>query len=102
MRLLKSVILLFAVSVGMAVFYLFGSMVGIWGETRSGVLARDGSSSPNARPRAQEDGDGGASAYQRAKEKGEMDETTGKSSPARKSEKKVRPTAKARRQAASQ
>jgi hypothetical protein len=38
---LKSVILLAAVSVGVAVFYLFGSMVGIWGGTRSGVLARD-------------------------------------------------------------
>jgi hypothetical protein len=46
MRLLKSVILLAAVSVGVAVFCSFGSMFGIWGGTRSGVLARDGSSSP--------------------------------------------------------
>jgi hypothetical protein len=41
MRGLKSVIMLAAVSVGMAVFCLFGSIVGIWGGTRSGVVARD-------------------------------------------------------------
>src|SRR5690242_11088767 len=41
MRVLNRVILLAAVSVGMAVFYLFGSIVGIWGGTRSGVLARN-------------------------------------------------------------
>jgi len=40
MRFVNSVILLAAVSVGVAVFYLFGSIVGIWGGTRSGVLAR--------------------------------------------------------------
>ena len=46
MRFLKGVILLSAVSVGVAAFYVFGSLVGFWGEIRSGVLARDGSSSP--------------------------------------------------------
>jgi hypothetical protein len=46
MRGLKSVILLAAVSVGMAVFYIFGSIVGIWGGTRSGVVARDESGPP--------------------------------------------------------
>src|SRR5690349_10882572 len=40
MRVLKRMILLAAVSAGMAAFYLFGSLVGIWGGTRSGVLAR--------------------------------------------------------------
>jgi hypothetical protein len=56
MRVLKSMILLAAVSVGMAVFCLFGSIVGIWGGTRSGVLARDESgpqrlkSDPNGPP----------------------------------------------------
>ena len=69
MRFLKGVILLSAVLVGVAVFYVFGSLVGFWGEIRSGVLARDGSRSPNVWPRAQEDGDRGASAYQRAKER---------------------------------
>ena len=101
MRFLKGVILLSAVLVGVAVFYVFGSLVGFWGEIRSGVLARDGSRSPNVWPRAQEDGDGGASAYQRAKEKGEMDEPTGKVSPPKKGKKKVPPPARARRQAAS-
>jgi hypothetical protein len=46
MRVLKSMILLAAVSVGIAVFYLFGSIVGIWGATRSGVLARNESGPP--------------------------------------------------------
>jgi hypothetical protein len=101
MRLLKGVILLSAVSVGVAAFYVFGSLVGFWGEIRSGVLARDGSRSSNVWPRAQEDGDGGASAYQRAKEKGEMDEPTGKVNPPKKGKKKVPPPARARRQAAS-
>jgi hypothetical protein len=56
MRVLKSIILLAAVSVGMVVFYLFGSIVGIWGGTRSGVVARDESgphrlqSDPNGPP----------------------------------------------------
>ena len=99
MRFLKGVILLSAVSVGIAVFYVFGSLVGFGG--KSGVLTRDGSRSPNVWPRAQEDGDGGASAYQRAKEKGEMDEPTGKVSPPKKGKKKVPPPARARRQAAS-
>src|SRR5689334_7828653 len=49
MSLLKSLILLCAVSVGVAAFYAFGSMVGIWGESRSGVLAMDGRSSPKLR-----------------------------------------------------
>ena len=43
MRFLKGVILLSAVSVGVAVLYVFGSLVGISGEFRLGVLARDGS-----------------------------------------------------------
>ena len=56
MRVLKSTILLAAVSVDIAVFCLFGSIVGIWGGTRSGVLARDESgpqrlkSDPNGPP----------------------------------------------------
>jgi hypothetical protein len=79
MRFLKGVLLLSAVSVGVAVFYVFGSLVGFWGEIRSGVLARDGSRSPNVWPRAKDDDDRGASAYQRTKEKGELDEPTGKS-----------------------
>jgi hypothetical protein len=97
MRFLKSVILLFAISVGVAVFYFFGSLVGIWGGTRSSVLARDGSSSPNIRAGVREDGDGGASAYKPAKDKGERDEPTGKVNLPRKGEKKVRPPARARR-----
>jgi hypothetical protein len=101
MRLLKGVILLAAVSVGVAVFYVFGSLAGIWGEIRSGVLARNGSSSTNVWPRASEDGDGGSGAYPRAKDKGEMDEPTGKVNPRKKGKKKVPPPARARRQAAS-
>ena len=101
MRFLRGVILLSAVSVGVAVFYVFGSLVGFWGEIRSGVLARDGSRSPNVWPRKQEDGDGGGGAYQRAKDKGEMDEPTGKVNPPKKGKKKVPSPAKARRQAAS-
>ena len=46
MSVLKSVILLAAVSVGVAVFYLFGSIVGIWGGSRTGFLARHGSGPP--------------------------------------------------------
>jgi hypothetical protein len=101
MRFLKSVILLSAVSVGVAVFYVFGSLVGFWGEIRSGVLARDGSRSPSVSPRAREDGGRGVSAYQRAKEKGDMDEPTGKVNPPKKGKKKVPPPARARRQAVS-
>jgi hypothetical protein len=101
MRLLKGMILLAAVSVGVAVFYVFGSLVGLWGEIKSSVLARDGSRSPNVWPREQEDGDGGAGAYQRAKDKGEMDKPTGKVNPPNKGKKKIPPAAKARRQAAS-
>jgi hypothetical protein len=101
MRFLKSVVLLSAISVGVAVFYFFGSLVGIWGGTRSGVLARDGSSSPTIRAAVREDGAGAASADQRAKDKGEMDEPTGKVNSPRKGEKKARPPARARRQAAS-
>jgi len=101
MKFLKGVILLSAVSGGLAVFYVFGSLVGFWGEIRSGVLARDGSRSPNVWPRKQEDGDGGGGAYQRAKDKGEMDEPTGKVNPPKKGKKNVGPPARARRQAAS-
>jgi hypothetical protein len=100
-RFLKGVILLSAVSVGVAAFYLFGSLVGFWGDIRSGVLARDGSRSPNVWPWAQEDGDGASSAYQRTEEKGEMDGPTGKVNPPKKGKKKVPPAARARRQAAS-
>ena len=39
MRFLKGVIFLSAVSVGVAVFYVFGSLVGFGG--KSGVLERD-------------------------------------------------------------
>jgi hypothetical protein len=101
MRFLKGVILLSAVLVGVAVFYVFGSLVGFWGEIRSGVLARDESRSPNVWPRAQEDGDRGVSAYQRAKEKREMGEPTDNVNLPKKSKKKVPPHARARRQAAS-
>jgi len=100
MKFLKGVILLAAVSVGVAVFYAFGSLVGFWGDIRSSVLARDGISTPPV-PRAGEGGDGGASAHQRAKEKGEMDEPTGKVNPPKKGKKKALPPANARRQAAS-
>ena len=96
MRFLKGVISLSAIMAGVAVFYVFGSLVGFWGEIRSGVLARDGLS-PNVWPRAQEDGDEGA--YQRAMEKGQ-DEPTGKVDPPKKGKKKVPPPASPRRQAA--
>ena len=99
MRFLKGLISLSAIMVGVAVFYIFGSLVGFWGEIRSGVLARDGSMSPNVLPRAQEDGDEGA--YQRAMEKGRMDEPTGKVDLSKKGKKKVPPSARARTQAAS-
>src|SRR5262245_32345800 len=39
MRLLKGVILLSAFSVGVAVFYVFGILVGLWGEIRSEAAA---------------------------------------------------------------
>ena len=39
MRFLKGVILLSAVSVGVAVFYVFGILVGLWGEIRSEAAA---------------------------------------------------------------
>src|SRR4051794_20740844 len=96
-RFLKGVILLSAVLVGVAVFYVFGSLVGFWGEIRSGVLARDGTRSPNVWPRAQDDANRGASVYQRAKEKGELDEPTGTVNPLKKGKKKVPPRARARR-----
>ena len=99
MRFLKGVILLSAIMVGVAVFYVFGSLVGFWGEIRSGVLARDGSMSPNVLPRAQENGDEGA--YQRAMEKAGMGEPTGKVIPPNKYKKKIQPPASPRRQAAS-
>ena len=101
MKFLKGVILLAAVSVGVAVFYAFGSLVGFWGEIRSSVLARDGSSTPNVWPRAGEGGDGAANAHQRAKEKGETDEPNDKVNPPKKGKKKELPPAKAIRQAAS-
>jgi len=94
MRFLKGVILLSGVLVGVAVFYVFGSLVGFWGEIRGGVLARDGS-------RTQEDDGRGVSAFHLVKEKGQMDEPTGKVNPSKKGKKKVPPPARARRQAAS-
>jgi hypothetical protein len=100
-RFLKGVILLSAVSVGVAALYIFGSLVGFWGDIRSGALARHGSRSPNVWSRAREDVDGASSAYQRTKEKGEMDEPTGKVNAPKKGKKKVPPAARARRQAAS-
>jgi hypothetical protein len=100
MRFLKGVILLSAVLVGVTVFYVFGSLVGFWAEIRSGVIARDGSRSPNVWPRAQEDGGRGVSTNQRAKEKGEMDEPTGKVNLQKKGKKKVPPPMRARRQTA--
>src|SRR5262245_23698873 len=99
MRFLKGVITLSAIMVGVAVFYVFGSLVGFWGEIRSGVLARDGSMSPNVWPRAHQDGDEGV--YQRAMEKGGMDEPTGKVTPPNKHKQKIQPPASPRRQAAS-
>ena len=101
MGLLRSVISVTAVLVGVAAFYLFGSIVGIWGETRSGILARDGSNSPNVWPGTQGDDDAGAGAQQRAKENGEMGEATGKVTPPNKHKKKVQPPGSPRRQAAS-
>ena len=101
MRILKGAILLSAVLAGVAVFYVFGNLAGFWGEIRSGVLAREGSRSPKIWPRAQEDGGRGVGANQRAKEKGEMDEPTGKVNPQKKGKKKVPPPVKARRQTAS-
>jgi hypothetical protein len=101
MGLLRSVISVTAVSVGVAVFYLFGSIVGIWGETRLGILARHGSNSPKVWPRTQEDDDAGAGAHQRAKENGEKGEATGKMTPPNKHKKKMPPPASSKRQAAS-
>jgi hypothetical protein len=94
MRIFKGLILLSAALVGVAVFYVFGSLVGFWGEIRAGLPARDGS-------RAQEDGDRRANSFQIVKEKGKMDEPTGKMNPPKKGKKKVRLPQRARSQAAS-
>src|SRR5262245_59570308 len=102
MGLLRSVISVTAVLVGVAVFFLFGSIVGIWGETRLGIIGRDGSNSRSVWSKAQEDDDAVAGgAQQSGKENGEMDESTGKVTPPNKHKKKVQPPASRRRQAAS-